>query len=145
MAVAKDKLELKPTTMNHVFLADVDDTGFMKQILVLKKFEDGTIYYVDIDSLQPIDKARIKKIISLPHASNYSCWELFIQNRLENGINALMFFHQNCMKIKRPKGARASTSGLEHINVAGITDKMIGSDFTNPAEAQLDSTTKTFA
>lgn len=64
-------------------------------------------------------------------------------NKLSNGMNALDFFHSNCVKVKRPKGARASIGGLETVN-GSIGDNMIGADFVNPAEASLDPTSKRF-
>lgn len=143
MSAAKDEIVLQPTSLPHVFLCDIDDSGLLKEILVVKKFKDGSIYYIDIDPLHNIDKGRIKKIVSSQHADKYECWELLSQARLSNGMNALDFFHSNCVRVKRPRGARAATGSLA--NVAAYTsDKMVGSDFVNPAEAQLDPTTKVF-
>lgn len=139
---AKDQIELKKTQLPHIFLCDVEDSGLLKEIAVVKQFKDGTIYYIDIDPLHPIDKARIKKIVSSQHADKYELWDLMSQSKLSNGMNALDFFHSNCVKIKRPKGARASSSGLESVGIAA--DKMIGAEFVNPAEATMDATTKRF-
>ena len=144
MATAKDKIELQATSLPHVFLCDVDDTGLLQEILVVKKFKDGSIYYISIDPLHQIDKARIKKIITSQHADKYECWELLSQSKLSNGLTALDFFHSNCVKAKRPKGARAQTGGLESVQAYGV-DKMVGSDFTNPAEAKLDRASGQFA
>ena len=141
---AKDTIELKPTRLPHVFHCDIDDSGLLKEIAVLKKYKDGSIYYIDIDPLHKIDKIRLKKIISSQHADKYELWELLSQNRLSNGMNALDFFHTNCVKIKRPKGARAATGSLTDVS-GQISDQMIGSDFSNPAEATLDKTTKMFS
>jgi hypothetical protein len=58
-------------------------------------------------------------------------------------MNALDFFHSNNVKVKRPKGARASSGGLDTVQ-AYNSDKMIGSDFVNPAEATLDRATGNF-
>lgn len=142
MAV-KDTIELQRTTLPHIFLCDIDDSGLLKEILLVKKFADGSIYYVEIDPLHMIDKGRIKKIVTSQHADKYEAWELLSQSKLSNGMNALDFFHSNNVKVKRPRGARASTGGLESIPSYG-QDKMIGADFVNPAEAMLDPTTKNF-
>jgi len=139
---ALDQIQLSPTKLPHIFLCDIDDTGLLKEIALVKKSTDGTIFYIDIDPLHPIDKARIKKIISAPHASNYELWDLMSQSRLSNGMNALDFFHSNCVKIKRPKGARAATGSLESVPLAA--DTMVGSDFSNPAEARMDTATREF-
>lgn len=143
MSAAKDEIVLQPTSLPHVFLCDVDDSGLLKEILVVKKFKDGSIYYIDIDPLHNIDKGRIKKIVSSQHADKYECWELLSQARLSNGMNALDFFHSNCVRVKRPRGARASTGSLANV-AAYASDKMVGSDFVNPAEAQLDPNSKVF-
>lgn len=143
MSAAKDEIVLQPTSLPHVFLCDVDDSGLLKEILVVKKFKDGSIYYIDIDPLHNIDKGRIKKIVSSQHADKYECWELLSQARLSNGMNALDFFHSNCVRVKRPRGARAATGSLANV-AAYASDKMIGSDFVNPAEAQLDPNSKVF-
>lgn len=140
-----NEIVLNPTSMPHVFLCDVDDSGLLKEILVVKKTKDGTVYYVDINTLHPIDKSRIKKIISSQHADKYECWELLSQATLSNGINALDFFHNNNVKIKRPRGAKAAHGqGLADVS-AYVSDSVVGSDFVNPAEASLDKTTKNFA
>lgn len=135
----KMKIELQPTTLPHVFLCDVDDSGLLKEILLVKQFADGSIYYVDINSLHNIDKSRIKKIVTSQHATKYDCWELLSQSTLSNGVNALDFFHSNNIKSKRPAGALASHSGsLADVTAYG-SDSVIGSGFTNTSEAQLDS------
>jgi hypothetical protein len=139
----KDKIELTPTSLHHIFLCDVDDSGLLKEIMLVKKFKDGSIYYIEIDPLHNIDKGRIKKIVTSQHADKYEGWELLSQTRLSNGMNALDFFHSNNVKVKRPRGAKSSSGSLETVQAYG-TDKMVGSDFVNPAEANLDPTTKTF-
>lgn len=143
--VAKDTIELTATSLPHIFLCDIDDSGLLKEILVVKKYQDGSIYYVQIDPLHQIDKSRIKKIVSSAHADKYEAWELLSQARLSNGMNALDFFHSNNVKVKRPKGARATNPnlGLDSVSAYG-TSSMIGSEFTNPAEATLDRTTGVF-
>lgn len=143
MSQLKDEIVLQPTNLPHVFLCDIDDSGLLKEILLVKKFKDGSIYFVEIDPLHPIDKSRIKKIVTSQHADKYECWELLSNARLSNGMNALDFFHTNNVKTKRPRGAKASNNSLENAVTYG-SDNMIGADFVNPAEAQLDQNSKQF-
>lgn len=141
----QQKIELTPTSMPHVFLCDVDDSGLMKEIALVKQFKDGSIYYIEIESLHGIDKSRLKKIVTGQHSTKYELWELMSQAKLSNGMNALDFFHANNVKVKRPRGARASQGqGLESVSAYGDGGQMIGSNFVNPAEASLDQTTKNF-
>lgn len=139
---AKDQINLTATKLPHIFLCDIEDTGLLKEIAVVKKTGDGSIFYIDIEPLHQIDKARLKKIVSSPHADKYELWDLMSQSRLSNGMNALDFFHSNCVKVKRPKGAVATVQSIADVPMAN--DRMVGSDFTNPAEARMDTATKEF-
>ena len=133
----------KKTDMNHVELIDIDDSGLLREVAVVKRDEnDGTLHYIVIDSLAPIDKGRLKKIIMSPHADKYPLWELMSQSSLSNGMNALDFFHYNFIKVKRPMGAKGSSTSIKDAQIGD--SKMIGSEFVNPAEASLDAATKQF-
>ena len=138
-----NKIAKKATDMNHIFLIDWDDTGILREIAVVAEFPDGTICGIIVDTLHQIDKARLKKVITSIHANKYSLWELMSQARLSNGLNCLDYFHSNFVKQKRPKGARMSQESLSSFNMK-INDKVIGSDFANPAEVNLDPNSKVF-
>lgn len=139
----KATIELTKTSLPHIFLCDVDDSGLLKEILVVKQFKDGSIYYVEVQTLHQIDQSRIKRMVTSQHADKMEAWDLLSQTKLSNGMNALDFFHTNNVKVKRPRGARASSSSLESIQ-AYASDKVIGSEFVNPAEANLDPATRNF-
>lgn len=140
---AKDTIELHATKLPHIFHADIDDSGILREIALVKKTKDGTLYYIDIEPLHQIDKSRLKRIVTAQYASERPLWELMAAVKLNNGMNALDFFHANCVKIKRPKGARLTSGSLETIS-DGSNDKMVGSEFVNPAEVTMDSATKVF-
>jgi len=142
--MATEEIVLNPTSLPHIFLCDIEGTGLLKEIAVVKKFKDGTINYIDIDPLHPIDKARLKKIVvsAQQRQDSRGLWEIMSESRLSNGMNALDFFHTNCVKVKRPKGSRGAVGSI--IDVPTVTDKMIGSEFTNPAEAKMDKATREF-
>lgn len=130
-------LDKKATSIPHIFLVDVNDSGLLKEVAIVKEDADGTFYYIDVDSLHNIDKARLKRIVTSIHADKYALWELLSQARLSNGMNALDFFHYNCVKVKRPKGARAASGSLASFKGA-VSDQMVGTEFgTNPSEAEL--------
>lgn len=99
------RIEKRPTQFHHVFLIDWDDNGVYKEIVVVKEFEDGTIRGIEVERLHPIDKSRIKKIVTSQHADKYELWELMSQITMKNGYNALDFFHNNYIREKRPRGA----------------------------------------
>lgn len=123
----------------HIRNVDIDDSGLLTEIAVVKEIEDGTIHYINISTLADIEKARLKKILLSPHADKYPLWELLSQATLSNGMNALDFFHYNFIKIKRAKGSKPlKSAGLDSTNTLADTGKMPGSEFANPMEAEID-------
>lgn len=122
------KIEKRATDLRHVYLIDWNDDGILKEIAVVSEREDGTIYGIEVEKLHPIDKARLKKFLVSVHADKYPLWELLSQGKLNNGTNALDFFHMNYVKVKRPRGAVIG-GGLASVEVYG-SDEQIGSEFT---------------
>lgn len=127
------KIEKQKTNLQHVCLIDWNDDGLLKEIAVVMETPDGSIFGIEIDKLHPIDKARLKKVVTSVHADKYPLWELLSQGRLNNGMNALDFFHQNYVKVKRPRGAVIG-GGLASVQI-DVDDKLIGSAFSDPAGA----------
>lgn len=138
-AKQSNQLVGQKTAIPHVELMDIDGTGLVSEVAIVKRSKDGTIHYIDIAKLPALDKGRLRKILSSPHADKYELWELFSQSKLSNGLNALDFFHSNFVKIKRPIGAKAVSAPESILNVMPESDKVIGSDFSNPEEALKDS------
>jgi hypothetical protein len=128
---AKTKIEKRPTDLKHVWLVDWNDDGLLKEIAIVKETADGTLFGIEVDKLHPIDKKRLKSVITSVHADKYPLWELLSQGRLNNGMNALDFFHMNYVKVKRPKGAVIG-GGLASVELGGDDDKMIGAEFADP-------------
>jgi len=69
----------------------------------LKEDGFGNVYYLEIPSLDAIDKNRIARILAKPRASEVPLWESMGQSQLKNGMNALDYFHQ-LVKIITPEG-----------------------------------------
>lgn len=136
MTQAKNAIEKRATDLKHVYLIDWNDDGLLKEIAVVMETQDGTIFGIEIDKLHPIDKSRLKKVIMSVHADKYALWELLAQGRLNNGLNALDFFHQNYVKVKRPRGAVIG-GGLASVQLELDDGKQIGSSFSNPRGAAL--------
>lgn len=125
---APTKIEKRATDLQHVYLIDWNDDGIYKEIAVVSELPDGTIYGIEVDKLHSIDKARLKKFLVSVHADKYPLWDLLSQGKLNNGTNALDFFHMNYVKVKRPRGAVLG-GGLASVEVYG-SDQQIGSEFT---------------
>jgi hypothetical protein len=123
------QIEKRPTNLHHVYLIDWNDDGILKEIAVVLEAQDGSIYGIEVDKLHMIDKSRLKKFLVSVHADKYKLWELLSQGHLDNGMNALDFFHSNYVKVKRPRGAVVG-GGLASVDVYKDF-KVIGSDFVD--------------
>ena len=87
----------------HIKWIDLAGNGVLTECAVLKEDTLGNIYYVEIPSLDNIDKQRISRIISNRNANNFELWDLMSQITLNNGVNALEYFHQ-LVKVITPDG-----------------------------------------
>jgi hypothetical protein len=134
--MAVTKIEKRATDLQHIWLIEWNDDGMLKEIALVMETDDGTLFGIEVDKLHPIDKARLKKVITSVHADKYPLWELLSQGRLNNGMNALDFFHQNYVKIKRPRGAIIG-GGLASIQMDLDDGKLIGSSFSDPRGASI--------
>lgn len=128
--------------LKHVEYLDIDGSGIKTEVAVLKREENGDVYYINLEQLAPIDLSRIKKIIMSQHADKYDLYELMAMNKLSNGINALDFFHTNFAKVLRANGTSGTFAknrrSINDVSINRDQDKVIGSEFTNPGEAELE-------
>lgn len=129
-----NKIEKRATDLRHIFVVDWNDDGILKEIAVVMETEDGTLFGIEVDKLHPIDRSRLKKVVTSVHADKYPLWELLSQGTLNNGMNALDFFHANYVRIKRPRGAVIG-GGLASIQLDLDDGKQIGSGFSDPRGA----------
>lgn len=130
----RNVIEKRATDLKHIWLIDWNDDGLLKEIAVVMETTDGTIFGIQVDRLHPIDKGRLKKVVTSVHADKYPLWELLSQGKLNNGMNALDFFHTNYVKIKRPRGAVVG-GGLATVQLDLDDGNQIGSQFSDPRGA----------
>lgn len=107
----------------HVEWIDLKGNGVMVECAVMKRDAFGNIYFVEIPSLDQIDKTRMARILTNRNANNFELWDLMSQITLNNGVNALVYFHQ-LVKIITPDGVimnpRAGTVGTGRVDTAAI-------------------------
>lgn len=134
----RKEITMHATSLRHVFYVDINDDGQLREVFVVKKWEDGSLSYIDISSLDVIDKGRLKKVVMSHHADKYQGWELLDMERLSNGLNGLDYFHQ-VTKLKRMPGSINTVFGGGLANVKPEGGKVIGSDFTDTSGGTLSS------
>ena len=87
----------------HTKWIDLKNNGVMVECAVLKTDGFGNIYYVEIPSLDNIDKDRISRMLGQPRAKEIPLWEIMGNTQLRNGMNGLDYFHQ-LVKVITPEG-----------------------------------------
>ncbi len=90
-------------TIPHTQWIDLKNNGVLIECAVLKEDGFGNVYYLEIPSLDGIDKNRLTRIISTPRSADIPLWETMGNSMLKNGMNALEYFHQ-LVKIITPEG-----------------------------------------
>lgn len=132
---------LKVSNLNHVYFLDIQGDGRLREVAVVKMVKDHTgaiqtIYYIDIQLLDMVDKGRLKSIITSTHADKYELWDLLSQQTLNNGKNALDYFHQLTRSLNGPGAINTSLGGgLSAVRPESNT--LIGSEFA--PDGRLDT------
>ena len=129
----KEAMAQRRPSGKHIEYIDIDNSGTLKEVVVVKRWEDGGISYIETGNLDGIDRGRLKTILSSIHADKYEMWELLLQSKLNNGMNGLEYFHQ-LTKRRNAKGGVERVLGTSLRDAQYVSDKMIGSEFTNPGE-----------
>lgn len=108
----------------HVEWIDLKGNGVLVECAIMRKDEFGNMYYVEIPALDTIDKTRLVRILTNRNANSFPLWDLMSQITLNNGVNALTYFHQ-LVKVISPEGVimnpRAGTVGTGKMDTTAPT------------------------
>lgn len=80
--------------MKHIQVLDVYGNGVGYEVAVMKKDSNGDVYFLRTDHLDTIDYDRLAQILRKREAQVLPLWELLSSIKLNNGVNALVYFHQ---------------------------------------------------
>jgi hypothetical protein len=100
----------RPGSYPHVRWLDLKANGVMIECAIMKEDPMGNIYYMEIGSMDGVDKSRLVKILTNRNAGSFELWDLMSQMTLNNGVNALTYFHQ-LVKIITPAGVIMNPRG----------------------------------
>ncbi len=92
-----------PGKIPHTQWIDLKNNGVLVECAVLKEDGFGNVYYIEVPSLDGIDKNRLTRIIATPRSAEIPLWETMGNSMLKNGMNALDYFHQ-LVKVITPEG-----------------------------------------
>ena len=105
--------------MPHIFWIDLANDGMFTECAVMKRDGLGNVFFFPLTQLDRIDRGRLAKILTNRNAQAFELWDLMSQITLNNGINALEYFHQMVEMIS-PAGKR--TKPREGVVGTGIVD-----------------------
>lgn len=94
----------------HIKWLDLQQNGLMVECAIMKEDAQGNIYYFPLGGLDSIDKGRMARILQNRNSNNFPLWDLMSQTTLNNGVNALTFFHQ-LVKVISPDGVIYTPKG----------------------------------
>lgn len=89
----------------HVRYVELFNDGILYECAIMKEDKNsGDLYYMRIDEMDDIDRARLRQIVSRRDAEKYELWDLMEHGKpLPNGVNALTYFHQY-VKVRAVSG-----------------------------------------
>jgi hypothetical protein len=97
----------RPGNLPHIKWIDLKNDGVLIECAVMKEDDFGNIYFIQVNQLDSIDRRRLARILQNRNAQNFELWDLMSNITLNNGINALTYFHQ-LVKVITPTGVVSS-------------------------------------
>lgn len=88
----------------HVEYLVLEDDKVAVECAILRKTPTGDTFYLTIESLDGIDRSRLVNLLSRPNSHQSELWEIMMYVTLNNGVNALEYFHQ-LVYVKTASGA----------------------------------------
>lgn len=96
--------QLQLSYKKHVQYIPLTDPSIVVECAILRKTPTGDTFYFTIESLDAVDRKRLVNILSRQNSHTLELWEVMQHVMLNNGINALDYFHQLAM-VKTASGA----------------------------------------
>lgn len=90
-------------SLPHIVWIDLHNDGVMHECALMKEDELGNKYIFELASLDRIDKGRLTRILQDRNVESFELWDLMANVTLNNGVNALEYFHQ-LVKVLTPEG-----------------------------------------
>lgn len=120
------QLDCRPGRLPHIYWIDLKDNGVLYECAVMKTDGNGNRFYFEVGPLDGIDKQRLTRILTSRNAKSFELWDLMSNVTLNNGINALGYFHQ-LVKIISEQGViynpRAGVVGVGQVDTRTQADR----------------------
>jgi hypothetical protein len=88
-----------------------------REVIIMKQWEDGTVYFIDPNHLDSIDRKRMSRALNRANKAQVELWTVLKDTSLSNGANGLDFFHQY-VQTYRPAGATKAPDARRLTSIA---------------------------
>ena len=96
-------INIKEGNLPHIGWIDLKNNGILSECAIMKTDGFGNIYFFEVNKLDNIDKKRLVRLVTSRNAESFELWDLMSQITLNNGVNALEYFHQ-LVRVISPDG-----------------------------------------
>ncbi len=110
---------VRPGHLPHLKWIDLGGDGVLVECAVMSQDKFGNIVFIRVNQLDAVDRRRLLKIITNRNSNQFPLWDLMSNITLNNGVNALTYFHQLVEmitprgKIMRPKAGQIGTGFID--------------------------------
>lgn len=87
-------LTIRAGHLPHIKWIDLNNNGVLIECAIMNEDTLGNISFVQVNQLDAVDRRRLLKIITSRTAQQFPLWDLLSNITLNNGVNALTYFHQ---------------------------------------------------
>lgn len=131
-------MQVQKTNVPHVEWLELNGDGLMHECAIMKRDRNGNTHYLEIAKLDKIDKSRLTRILSSRNATQMELWNLMGDVTLNNGVNALEYFHQMVRVISEAGAIYNPRSGVigASTNVRTADGRAISADEGMPVNEQ---------
>lgn len=106
----------------HIFWIDLKNDGVFTECAVMKQDGLGNVYYFPLNAIDDIDKRRLARILANRNANAFELWDLMSNITLNNGVNALTYFHQLVQVITPGGRVMRPQEGVVGVGQGGVID-----------------------
>ena len=131
-------VNMREGNLPHIWWIDLKNDGVFVECAVMSKDNLGNVMYFALNNIDDIDKRRLFRIVSNRNAKHFELYDLMSTLTLNNGVNALVYFHQ-LVHVMTPSGRQMRPQhGVIGIGEGGRIDTR-GKDKRAQMEADINS------
>jgi hypothetical protein len=130
-------ITIRPGHLPHIKWIDLNNNGTLIECAVMAEDVHGNITFIQVNQLDAVDRRRLLKIITSRTATQFPLWDLLSNITLNNGVNALTYFHQLVRTISG-RGV-ISTPRQGEIGTGMVVDKKIAREKAKERKRQEEA------